>query len=61
MGRDPGGLRAHAHLHKPSFAPWPHTDWQVCRESYPPLVCSLLWALCEVSIVALDLTMLLGG
>eukprot|EP00198_Chlamydomonas_reinhardtii_P011456 XP_001700793.1 predicted protein [Chlamydomonas reinhardtii] len=33
---------------------------QVCRESYPPQVCALLWALCEVSIVALDLTMLLG-
>ncbi|GLC33053.1 hypothetical protein PLESTB_000375800 [Pleodorina starrii] len=33
---------------------------QVCRESYPPQVCALLWVLCEISIVALDLTMLLG-
>ncbi|GIL44393.1 hypothetical protein Vafri_1861, partial [Volvox africanus] len=33
---------------------------QVCRESYPSQVCALLWALCEISIVALDLTMLLG-
>lgn len=34
---------------------------QVCREAYPPLVCALLWVLAEVSIVALDLTMVLGG
>jgi hypothetical protein len=33
---------------------------QVCREAYPPVVCVLLWLLCEVSIVALDLTMVLG-
>ncbi|EFJ44658.1 hypothetical protein VOLCADRAFT_106319 [Volvox carteri f. nagariensis] len=33
---------------------------QVCRESYPPQICALLWVLCEISIVALDLTMLLG-
>lgn len=33
---------------------------QVCREAYPPVVCVLLWVLCEVSIVALDLTMVLG-
>jgi hypothetical protein len=33
---------------------------QICREAYPPLVCVLLWVLCEVSIVALDLTMVLG-
>lgn len=33
---------------------------QVCREAYPPLVCGLLWLLCEVSIVALDVTMVLG-
>jgi Mn2+/Fe2+ NRAMP family transporter len=33
---------------------------QVCREAYPPLVCGLLWLLCEISIVALDLTMVLG-
>lgn len=33
---------------------------QVCREAYPPLVCTLLWFLCEISIVALDVTMVLG-
>eukprot|EP00878_Enallax_costatus_P020006 GHUV01021130.1.p2 GENE.GHUV01021130.1~~GHUV01021130.1.p2 ORF type:complete len:144 (+),score=24.42 GHUV01021130.1:386-817(+) len=33
---------------------------QVCREAYPPVICHLLWVLCEVSIVALDLTMVLG-
>jgi Mn2+/Fe2+ NRAMP family transporter len=33
---------------------------QICREAYPPVVCVLLWVLCEVSIVALDLTMVLG-
>ncbi|KAF8064691.1 nramp2 [Scenedesmus sp. PABB004] len=33
---------------------------QVCREAYPPAVCLLLWVLCEISIVALDLTMVLG-
>ncbi|KAI8473829.1 MAG: natural resistance-associated macrophage protein-domain-containing protein, partial [Monoraphidium minutum] len=33
---------------------------QVCRESYPPSVCALLWLLSEVSIVALDATMVLG-
>ncbi|WIA38911.1 hypothetical protein OEZ86_005064 [Tetradesmus obliquus] len=33
---------------------------QVCREAYPPVVCILLWVLAEVSIVALDLTMVLG-
>ena len=32
----------------------------MCREAYPPVVCVLLWVLCEVSIVALDLTMVLG-
>jgi hypothetical protein len=33
---------------------------QVCREAYPPVVCYLLWVLAEISIVALDLTMVLG-
>jgi Mn2+/Fe2+ NRAMP family transporter len=33
---------------------------QVCREAYPPAVCYLLWVLAEISIVALDLTMVLG-
>ena len=32
----------------------------MCREAYPPVVCYLLWLLCEISIVALDLTMVLG-
>lgn len=30
---------------------------QICREDYPSPVCLLLWILSEVSIVALDLTM----
>ena len=30
---------------------------QICREDYPSPVCLLLWMLSEVSIVALDLTM----
>jgi NRAMP (natural resistance-associated macrophage protein)-like metal ion transporter len=34
---------------------------QVCRDSYPPVVCRLLWLMTEVSIVALDLTMVLGA
>ena len=34
---------------------------QVCRESYPPFICKLLWIMTEVSIVALDLTMVLGA
>jgi hypothetical protein len=42
--------------HCNTFLPPP----QVCREAYPPVVCVLLWVLCEVSIVALDLTMVLG-
>eukprot|EP01025_Chloroclados_australasicus_P029224 TRINITY_DN2913_c1_g1_i4.p1 TRINITY_DN2913_c1_g1~~TRINITY_DN2913_c1_g1_i4.p1 ORF type:complete len:912 (-),score=102.65 TRINITY_DN2913_c1_g1_i4:1496-4231(-) len=33
---------------------------QICREAYPPVVCYMLWILCEISIVALDLTMVLG-
>jgi NRAMP (natural resistance-associated macrophage protein)-like metal ion transporter len=33
---------------------------QVCRESYPRSVCVLLWLLSEVSIVALDATMVVG-
>uniref|UniRef100_A0A061SL89 Manganese transport protein n=1 Tax=Tetraselmis sp. GSL018 TaxID=582737 RepID=A0A061SL89_9CHLO len=33
---------------------------QHCRHEYPPLVSVLLWMLCEVSIVALDLTMVIG-
>jgi Mn2+/Fe2+ NRAMP family transporter len=38
----------------------PPPDLQVCREAYPPVVCYLLWVLAEISIVALDLTMVLG-
>lgn len=34
---------------------------QVCRDSYPPVVCKLLWIMNEISIVALDLTMVLGA
>lgn len=34
---------------------------QVCRAEYPKPVCLLLWVLCEISMVALDLTMLLGS
>lgn len=34
---------------------------QVCRDSYPPIVCRLLWIMTEISIVALDLTMVLGA
>jgi Mn2+/Fe2+ NRAMP family transporter len=33
---------------------------QVCRDSYPLIVCRLLWIMTEISIVALDLTMVLG-
>lgn len=33
---------------------------EVCREQYPPAVCLFLWCLSEISIVALDLTMVLG-
>lgn len=33
---------------------------QVCRDSYPPAVCRFLWLMTEASIVALDLTMVLG-
>jgi Mn2+/Fe2+ NRAMP family transporter len=33
---------------------------QVCREAYPPAVCYMLWVMCEISIVALDVTMVLG-
>eukprot|EP00892_Ulva_mutabilis_P003200 jgi/Ulvmu1/12881/UM098_0069.1 len=33
---------------------------QVCRDSYPPAICRLLWLMTEASIVALDLTMVLG-
>jgi hypothetical protein len=44
-------------LHPP---PHTHTHPQVCREAYPPVVCYLLWVLAEISIVALDLTMVLG-
>eukprot|EP00967_Tisochrysis_lutea_P014320 scaffold16075_cov19-Tisochrysis_lutea.AAC.3 len=36
------------------------TPCHVCRESYPPVVIWIVWATCEISIVALDLTMLLG-
>mmetsp|Transcript_24937 Transcript_24937/g.69548 ORF Transcript_24937/g.69548 Transcript_24937/m.69548 type:complete len:890 (-) Transcript_24937:66-2735(-) len=32
----------------------------LCRQEYPRLVCVLLWVLCEISIVALDLTMVIG-
>lgn len=34
---------------------------QACRAEYPRPVCLLLWILCEISMVALDLTMLLGS
>lgn len=34
---------------------------QICREDYPSPVCLLLWMLSEVSIVALDLTMVNFG
>lgn len=34
---------------------------QVCRDSYPPGICLLLWLMTEASIVALDLTMVLGA
>ena len=33
---------------------------QVCRVSYPPAICTMLWVMTEISIVALDLTMVLG-
>ncbi|KAG0574032.1 hypothetical protein KC19_VG229100 [Ceratodon purpureus] len=33
---------------------------EICREDYPKPVCLLLWALSEVSIIALDLTMVVG-
>jgi hypothetical protein len=33
---------------------------QICRDSYPAHVYRLLWLMTEVSIVALDLTMVLG-
>ncbi|CAM6081938.1 unnamed protein product [Calypogeia fissa] len=33
---------------------------QVCREELPQGVCTLLWVLCEMSILTLDLTMVLG-
>mmetsp|Transcript_46020 Transcript_46020/g.116456 ORF Transcript_46020/g.116456 Transcript_46020/m.116456 type:complete len:872 (-) Transcript_46020:137-2752(-) len=33
---------------------------ELCREEYPRLVSVLLWVLCEISIVALDLTMVIG-
>lgn len=44
----------------PVAAPLMSSLMQVCRESYPPAVIWILWATCEISIVALDLTMLLG-
>ncbi|KAG0597001.1 hypothetical protein M758_UG303000 [Ceratodon purpureus] len=33
---------------------------EICREDYPKPVCLLLWVLSEVSIIALDLTMVVG-
>jgi hypothetical protein len=44
----------------PRFRLLPCPALQVCREAYPPVVCYLLWVLAEISIVALDLTMVLG-
>jgi manganese transport protein len=34
---------------------------QICRDSYPRSICTMLWIMTEVSIVALDLTMVLGA
>lgn len=33
---------------------------QICRQQYPRPVCLMLWLLNELSVVALDLTMVLG-
>lgn len=33
---------------------------QICHDEYPRYLCALLWFQCEVSIVILDLTMVLG-
>ncbi|KAG6553459.1 hypothetical protein Mapa_004371 [Marchantia paleacea] len=33
---------------------------QICREEYPRAVCVSLWFFCEISIITLDLTMVLG-
>lgn len=33
---------------------------QICRQHYPRPVCLMLWLLNELSVVALDLTMVLG-
>ncbi|KAL2652982.1 hypothetical protein R1flu_021110 [Riccia fluitans] len=33
---------------------------QICREEYPRAVCISLWVFCEISIITLDLTMVLG-
>eukprot|EP00850_Spirogloea_muscicola_P018961 SM000180S03486 [mRNA] locus=s180:69046:76673:- [translate_table: standard] len=43
-----------------SFLP-SHTSFQMCREEYPWPVPVLLWASCEVAIVALDCMMVLGA
>ncbi|KAH8975941.1 hypothetical protein BDL97_01G186800 [Sphagnum fallax] len=34
---------------------------QICRDDYPQLVCTILWVLCEISILTLELTMVLGS
>ncbi|KAL3684831.1 hypothetical protein R1sor_002853 [Riccia sorocarpa] len=33
---------------------------QICREEYPRAICISLWVFCEISIITLDLTMVLG-
>ena len=34
---------------------------QMCRDSYPRLVCNALWLLCEIAIAACDLAEVIGA